>query len=105
MTGILLYPACLDQIFSGYRGDEAFSNLNAPGFGERLITYYKVLSARQFGGLFLILAGVCLLALAAAIALRAVKAVRARKKADPAAPAAGPDQDPAVAPHPAPREK
>ena len=45
---ILIYPDCFVHIFSGYRGTEAFQNLATAPFGERLVSFYKLINKYLF---------------------------------------------------------
>ena len=54
-TSILLYPAMLNHIFKGYRGQEAFSNVQRVGhLWERLWSYLQITDRYAFGQLLLL---------------------------------------------------
>lgn len=56
-TAILLFPAMLTHMFSGYRGKESIENLNAPvsDYLIRLKYFFHLVDIDLFGGLFLCL--------------------------------------------------
>lgn len=58
---ILIYPASLFHIFSGYRGTEAFQNLAMTPFGDRLESFYQIINKQLFCSLltFYIIFFVC----------------------------------------------
>ena len=51
-TGILIFPASLDQIFGGYRGREAIENARVGELGSHLWNYLGQMSRGIFGGFF-----------------------------------------------------
>jgi hypothetical protein len=54
LSGFLLYPSILHQIFFGYRGKQAFSNVKEPNYLGRIKDYLDILNLHVFGGFFLI---------------------------------------------------
>lgn len=51
---IVLYPASLFHIFSGYRGTEVFHNLAMTPFWDRLVSFYQIINKQLFCSLFTI---------------------------------------------------
>ena len=51
-TGILIFPAVLKQVFSGYRGKEAFDNAITSNLVAQLWRYIDLINMKIFGGLF-----------------------------------------------------
>jgi hypothetical protein len=48
---LLIYPSTLTHIFSGYRGQEAFENIQSESFVEKVSQYIPYINMELFGGL------------------------------------------------------
>ena len=53
-SAIVIFPAMLEHVFSGYRGAETmenFANSSLSDYGRRLSFFYKIFNERLFGGM------------------------------------------------------
>ncbi len=84
---VLLFPAMLEHMFSGYRGTQSIENLSGTSAAEywgRLKVFFRMINNEVFGGLLpvivLFLAVGCLLAWSRAQAVNPLQAVREKWK-------------------------